>query len=85
LIDKYGKDYGYNFQHAETGGEFHIKELGYWVDGYDSEKNVVIEYYEPCHMSKQSKDLQRQREITELLGCEFIIIYERNNGDLYYG
>jgi len=29
LIDKYGKDYGYNFQHAETGGEFHIKELGY--------------------------------------------------------
>lgn len=55
------------------------------MDGYDSEKNVVIEYYEPCHMSKQSKDLQRQREITELLGCEFIIIYERNNGDLYYG
>ena len=74
LIDEYGKKYGYNFQHAENGGELHIKELGYWVDGYDVEKNVVIEYDEPHHNRQKEKDVQRQEEITRHLGCEFIRI-----------
>jgi hypothetical protein len=47
IIDAYGKEHGYNFQHALNGGEYHIKELGYFVDGYDKEKNTVIEYLEP--------------------------------------
>ena len=38
IIDEYGNKNGYNFQHAMNGGEFYIKELGYWVDGYDREK-----------------------------------------------
>src|SRR3990167_8743536 len=29
IIEEFGKANGYNFQHAENGGEFHIKELGY--------------------------------------------------------
>jgi hypothetical protein len=29
VIDEYGDSHGYKFQHAENGGEFHIKELGY--------------------------------------------------------
>lgn len=74
LIDEYGKLHGYKFQHAENGGEFHIVELGYWVDGYDKEKNVVIEVDEKHHKKQKQleKDKQRQEEITNLLQCKFI-------------
>jgi len=65
-----------DLQHAENGGEFYIKELGYWVDGYSKEKNIVIEYYESFHTNRIEKDKIRQNEITTHLGCEFIIIYE---------
>ncbi len=78
LIDEWGNENGYNFQHAENGGEFRIKELGYWVDGYDKEKNVVIEIDEPYHFDTDgnlsNRDIKRQKEITELLGCKFIRI-----------
>lgn len=75
VIDEYGKQHGYNFQHAENGGEYHIRELGYWVDGYDKEKNTVIEYYESYHHDeKQKRDLQRQKEIVNYLKCDFIIL-----------
>lgn len=74
IIDIYGKQHGYSFQHAENGGEYHIKELGYWVDGYDKEKNVVIEVYEPWHSKTKDRDEKRQQEITNHLGCEFIVI-----------
>lgn len=72
VIDEYGKLHGYNFQHAENGGEYHIKALGYWVDGYDKENNVVIEYDEPHHDKQKEKDAERQRQITEYLNCKFI-------------
>jgi hypothetical protein len=73
-IDEYGKTHGYNFQHAENGGEYHIKELGYWVDGYDKSQNVVIEYDEKWHKRRIHKDAERQKEITEYLNCSFIRI-----------
>ncbi len=76
IIEQYGKEHGYNFQHAENGGEYHIKELGYWVDGYDEEKNVVIEYYEPFHKKQIERDERRQTEIVDYLKCKFIIITE---------
>lgn len=72
IIEQYGQDHGYTFQHAENGGEFHIKELGYFVDGYDAEQNVVIEVDEPNHQRQVEKDLHRQQEIQEHLGCTFI-------------
>jgi hypothetical protein len=84
-IDEYGKLHGYKFQHAENGGEFYIKELGYWVDGYDKEKNTVIEYYEPYHDKPLNKirDEKRQEEIINFLNCNFIILkgegYGRKN------
>jgi len=74
LIEEYGKQHGYNFQHAENGGEYYVKGLGYWVDGYDEEKNTVIEYYEPRHRNQTEHDEDRQREIETHLNCEFIII-----------
>lgn len=75
-IDEYGKQYGYNFQHAMNGGEHCIEELGYWVDGYDKEKNTVIEYYEKHHNNRVQKDLDRETEICNHFGCDFIILWE---------
>jgi len=76
MIDKYGNENNYNFQHAENGGEYHIKELGYWVDGYDKERNTVIEIDEYHHFDRDGniseKDVQRQKEITDFLGCKFV-------------
>ena len=76
IIDEYGKKYGYNFQHAENGGEHHIKELGYFVDGYDKEKNVAIEYYEKAHKNQKERDKKRKQEIIDKLDCEFIELKE---------
>ena len=78
IIDEYGKKHGYNFQHAINGGEHYIKELGYWVDGYDKEKNVVIEYYEKFHSKPKAiiHDENRKNEIKLLLKCDFIEIKE---------
>ena len=70
---------GINIQHAENGGEFFIKELGYWVDGYDAENNVVYEWDEKEHYTGKGlreKDKKRQKEIEEFLKCEFIRIRE---------
>jgi len=84
VIDEYGKQNGYNFQHAMNGGEFYIKALGYWVDGYDKDKNVVIDYYEKNHHhynrdgDMKEKDIRRINEIKHHLGCQFIIIEEKN-------
>ena len=76
IIEEYGKEHGYSFQHALNGGEFFIEELGYWVDGYDKKNNVVIEYYEKSHRSKKDRDKRRKQEIINHLGCEFIEIKE---------
>ena len=63
-------------QHAENIGEFRVH--GYWVDGYDKEHNTVYEWDEPHHFNKdgslKERDIYRQKEITEFLGCEFIRI-----------
>lgn len=77
IIEEYGKQNGYLFQHALNGGEFYIKELGYWVDGYDKEKNVVIEYQEKHHLTPKwiEKDKKRKEEIIKTLSCKFIYIY----------
>ena len=86
IIDEYGKKHEYNFQHAENGGEFHIKELVYWVDGYDKEKNVVIEVDEKDHFNRngnlKEKDVQRQKEIADFLKCKFIRI-KLETGEVY--
>ena len=65
-------------QHAMNGGEFHIKELGYWVDGYDKENNTVYEFDEKHHnkTKQKEKDKIRQQEIEKFLGCKFIRIKE---------
>src|SRR3990167_1854608 len=82
IIEEYGKTGGYSFQHAENGGEYFIKELGYWVDGYDKTKNVVIEYYKKFHYdfngNLKEKELNREQEIINYLKCKLIRINALN-------
>jgi len=78
-IEKYGKENNYIFQHAENGGEHYIDNLGYWVDGYDNENNVVLEFDESYHNKQKEKDSIRQIQIINHLKCKFIRINE--NGD----
>lgn len=41
-------------------------------NGYDEDKNVVIEYYEKSHKNQKERDERRKEEIIDFLGCEFI-------------
>lgn len=76
FMDEWGPKNGFKFEHAMNGKELAV--AGYWVDGYDKEKNVVFEYDEPYHYLKKSgitlkqKDIQRMNEIQNVLKCDFI-------------
>lgn len=77
IIEDYGNKHGYTFQHAENGGEYYIKELGYFLDAYDKKKNVVLEIDESHHFNLdklKDDDLVRQLEIENHLKCKFIRI-----------
>lgn len=69
---------GIHTQHALNGGEYHIKELGYWIDGYDKTNNIVYEFDEKTHFKVdgvlKEKDIKRQKEIEDFLKCKFIRI-----------
>ena len=77
LFDKISEEKNIHIEHAMNGGEFHIKELGYWVDGFDKENNTVYEYDEKYHKYQKEKDLIRENEIINHLKCEFIRIKEK--------
>lgn len=51
------------------GGEYHIKELGYFPDYINFDLKLIIEIDEKCHFEKsgnlKQKDIQRQKEIQE--------------------
>lgn len=83
-IDKFASQNGYSFLHGGNGGEHYIKELGYYLDGYDKENNVVIEYDELHHQQphQQKQDRQREREIIDLLKCKFIRLVEVKDGNI---
>lgn len=79
-FDKLMVEKNIKIQHALNGGEFHISELGYWVDGYDSENNTVYEFDEKWHFDVHGKltqkDIDRQLRIEEHLKCTFVRIKE---------
>ena len=77
IFDNIMKEKNIHIQHAMNGGEYYIKELGYWLDGYDKENNIVYEFDESHHFIKgllKEKDITRQQEIEKYLKCEFIRI-----------
>lgn len=76
-------DKGWNGYYALNGGEYFIKDLGYWVDYYEPNQNVVIEWDEKYHYKSgklREKDIKRQKEIEEYLGCRFYRIKELTGG-----
>lgn len=77
-FDKLMVETNTNIQHALNGGEYCIKELGYFVDGYDKENNIVYEFDEAYHNTKKQKeeDLIREEKIKQFLKCKFIRIKE---------
>ncbi len=56
------EEHDWHIQHAENSGEFYIG-IGYFVDVYDKEKNVVLEYDEKKHYW--------QSQIIQHLHCEY--------------
>ena len=85
IIENYGKENRYNFIHAENGGEYQIPNTTFFVDGYDTSNNIVIEFDEKYHLSEKQKikDKQRQDMIGQLLKCKFIRIDENNNINIF--
>ena len=82
IFDEISLKENISIQHAMNLGEYYIKELGYWIDGYDKENNVVYEFDEKYHFNKdgylKEKDLKRQKEIEHFLNCKFIRIKEQS-------
>lgn len=58
--------------------QYYITDLGFWVDGYCKETNTIYEVFEKAHLNtkKRNKDLKRQKEIQDLLNCEYKIIWD---------
>jgi len=83
IIEEYGKKHGYKFMHAENGGEYYVNELGYFLDAYDPIFKVALEVDEKHHFNNKGelteRDIIRQNQIEEKLGCTFIRIrYDRS-------
>ena len=78
-FDDLSKEKNWNLQHAQNGGEFFVKDLGYWVDAYDKEKNVVVEYDERHHDYRKNKDFNRMKEIKKHLKCRFFRYNQKLN------
>jgi hypothetical protein len=57
-------------RHARNGGEFYIKELGYWLDYINKDLKMIIEYDEERHFDEngilKDKDILRQYEIQKV-------------------
>lgn len=77
-FDKIMSENKCNIQHALNGGEFYVKELGYFLDGYDVINNIAYEWDEYHHFKSNGEliddDVIRQNEIVSTLGCSFIRI-----------
>lgn len=74
IFDDINKEMDWNGIHAMNGGEFKI--CGYWVDYYEPNLNIVIEYYENFHKNSIVRDEFRQSEIVKELNCKFYILKE---------
>lgn len=83
-FNKLNNQNDWNLQHALNGGE--IRVIGYSLDAYDKQKNIVVEYDEPAHYNNvgqlKQKDVLRQQRIITHLGCKFFRYNERTK-ELY--
>jgi len=70
-FDLLSEEKGWKLQHALNGGE--ITFIGYSLDAYDKEKNIIVEYDERHHngIKQKEKDLIRQQNLIDYLHCDF--------------
>lgn len=66
LIETYAQQFGYSFKHAENGGEHKI--LRYYVDAFDENNKVILEYYEQPHKYRTKADRYRMERILRHCG-----------------
>lgn len=62
--------------------QFYVEKLGYFVDYYEPQLNIVVEYDEPRHYvanELRNKDLTRMVRIKKLLNCRFYRYNEKLN------
>lgn len=83
FIDMLNEEHGWNLQHARNGGE--IELYGYFVDGYDKDRNIIFEYDELSHerRDRKRKDLIRQNNLLEKINPTKFIRYNEKNNRLY--
>lgn len=76
------KENGWNgIFYGKYNQQYIIENLGYFVDYYEPNKNIVVEYDEPYHYDVEEnlklKDQQRMNEIKNLLDCKFLRYNQR--------
>lgn len=84
VFDIISEEQGIHIQHAMNSGEFCVKELGFYLDGYDAENNVAYEYDESHHFvggELREEDAIRQKRIEEVLHCTFIRLRDEDYDD----
>lgn len=83
FMDKLNKRIGINLRHGLNGGEYQV--IGYSLDGYDKEKNIIFEYDEPKHhiLSVKNRDIERQNRLISHLNLTKFLRYDEKKNILY--
>jgi len=72
---KMEKERGWNgIYYGKSGKQYFLEHLGYWVDYYEPNLNIVVEYDEPRHYRYgilTERDMNRMKEIKSHLRCQF--------------
>lgn len=82
FIDDINNKFGWELQHAENGGEKMIN--GFFVDGYDKNRNIVFEYDEPKHftLSHEKRDRIKEKVIIKSIHPLRFIRYDERNSKM---
>lgn len=80
FIDRLNQSNGWSLRHALNGGEEEL--YGYFIDGYDKERNIIFEYDEIHHERRDRKEkdrIKQERLIREIHPTDFIRYNEKEN------
>jgi NUMOD3 motif len=79
FFDVLNEKMNWNGKHALNEGEHEI--IGYSLDYFNRDLNLIIEWDEPYHNKPETKqkDLIRQKNLLNELNCQFYRVDERNN------
>jgi len=74
FIDDLSEITGIHFRHAINHKKGEKKFHKYWVDAYNKDYNIVLEFDEKHHNPQKEKDEERQQYIEDNFNCKFIRI-----------